>query len=111
MLAAFDTTATTLTSICFQLALNPDIQEKLYESIAAKMEDYVIRFKNPEKYKLLTKLSSFVKRMKFPMKWSKTFPIWKWLFKKYCAFIHPLSGNKKFAAVLIRQFWFQLSLF
>ncbi|XP_046449634.1 cytochrome P450 3A14-like [Daphnia pulex] len=40
MLAAFDTTATTLTSICFQLAINPDVQEKLYESIAAKMQDY-----------------------------------------------------------------------
>ena len=41
MLAGFDTTATTLTSTCFQLARNPDVQEKLYESIAAKMEEYV----------------------------------------------------------------------
>ncbi|XP_046449635.1 cytochrome P450 3A14-like [Daphnia pulex] len=40
MLAGFDTTATTLTSICYQLAKNPDVQEKLYESIVAKMEDY-----------------------------------------------------------------------
>ncbi len=42
MLAGFDTTAATLTNTCFQLARNPDIQEKLYESIVAKMEDYVI---------------------------------------------------------------------
>jgi cytochrome P450 len=41
MLAGFDTTATTLTSICYQLAKNPDVQEKLYESIVAKMADYV----------------------------------------------------------------------
>jgi cytochrome P450 family 3 subfamily A len=48
MLAGFDTTATTLTSTCFQLARNPDVQEKLYQSIVAKMKDYVIRLKNPE---------------------------------------------------------------
>jgi cytochrome P450 family 3 subfamily A len=41
MLAGFDTTATTLTNICFQLARNQNIQEKLYESIVTKMEDYV----------------------------------------------------------------------
>ena len=41
LLAGFDTTATTMTSACFQLARNPDIQEKLYESIAAKMAEYV----------------------------------------------------------------------
>ncbi len=40
MLAGFDTTATTLTNICFQLAKNPDIQEKLYHSIVAQMENY-----------------------------------------------------------------------
>nr|CAH0108323.1 unnamed protein product [Daphnia galeata] len=40
LLAGFDTTATTMTSACFQLARNPDIQEKLYESIAAKMAEY-----------------------------------------------------------------------
>ena len=41
MLAGFDTTATTLTSTCFQLARNSDVQEKLYESIATKMAEYV----------------------------------------------------------------------
>ncbi|XP_046449638.1 cytochrome P450 3A14-like [Daphnia pulex] len=40
MLAGFDTTATTLTSTCFQLARNPDVQEKLFQSIVAKMKDY-----------------------------------------------------------------------
>ncbi|XP_046636783.1 cytochrome P450 3A14-like isoform X1 [Daphnia pulicaria] len=40
MLAGFDTTATTLTSTCFQLAKNPDVQEKLYESIMTEMQDY-----------------------------------------------------------------------
>ncbi|XP_046636806.1 cytochrome P450 3A2-like [Daphnia pulicaria] len=40
MLAGFDTTATTLTNTCFQLARNPDVQEKLYESIVGKMEEY-----------------------------------------------------------------------
>ncbi|XP_057367188.1 cytochrome P450 3A14-like [Daphnia carinata] len=40
MLAGFDTTATTLTNTCFQLAKNPDVQEALYDSIVAKMEDY-----------------------------------------------------------------------
>jgi cytochrome P450 family 3 subfamily A len=41
MLAGFDTTATTLTNTCFQLARNPDIQERLYETILQKLEDYV----------------------------------------------------------------------
>ncbi|EFX77992.1 hypothetical protein DAPPUDRAFT_225529 [Daphnia pulex] len=41
LLAGFDQTATTLTNTCFQLARNPDIQEKLHETILQKLEDYV----------------------------------------------------------------------
>ncbi|XP_046632822.1 cytochrome P450 3A2-like [Daphnia pulicaria] len=40
LLAGFDQTATTLTNTCFQLARNPDIQEKLHETILQKLEDY-----------------------------------------------------------------------
>lgn len=43
LLAGFDQTATTLTNTCFQLARNPDIQEKLHETILQKLEDYVCR--------------------------------------------------------------------
>ncbi|KAI9562840.1 hypothetical protein GHT06_010295 [Daphnia sinensis] len=40
MLAGFDTTATTMTNACFQLARNPDVQEALYDIIIKKMESY-----------------------------------------------------------------------
>ncbi|KAI9552449.1 hypothetical protein GHT06_022815 [Daphnia sinensis] len=38
LLAGFDTTATTLTNIIFLLALNPEIQTRLYDKIAKKIE-------------------------------------------------------------------------
>jgi cytochrome P450 family 3 subfamily A len=53
MLAGFDTTATTLTSTCFQLAKNPDVQEKLYESIMTEMQDYVSLLQPPKFYLLI----------------------------------------------------------
>ena len=41
MVAGFDTTATTLTSCCFELARHPEIQEMLYDQIMDKIEKYV----------------------------------------------------------------------
>ena len=41
MLAGFDTTATTLTAAAFQLARNPDVQEKLYGLVMEKLNQYV----------------------------------------------------------------------
>ena len=39
LLAGFDTTATTLTNACYLLAKHPDVQERLYEAIAARQEE------------------------------------------------------------------------
>ena len=41
MVAGFDTTASTLTSSCFELARHPEIQEKLYDQIMDKIDKYV----------------------------------------------------------------------
>ena len=37
MLAGFDGTSTSLASICFLLAMNPEEQEKVYQEIQAKL--------------------------------------------------------------------------
>ena len=41
LLAGFDTTATTLVSACFLMARHDDIQEKLYDAISARHEEFV----------------------------------------------------------------------
>ena len=41
LLAGFDTTATTLTNTIFLLSRNSEVQDKLYEEIMRKHEDFV----------------------------------------------------------------------
>ena len=41
MLAGFETTSTTLSCAIFQLAKNPDIQERFHDEIANKLEQFV----------------------------------------------------------------------
>ena len=41
MVAGYDTTATTLTACCFKLAQHPELQEKLYDLIMGKVDQYV----------------------------------------------------------------------
>ena len=41
MLAGFDTTAMTLSCCCFNLAIHPEIQEKLYDSVIAQIQKHV----------------------------------------------------------------------
>jgi len=40
MLAGFDTTAMTLSCCCFNLAIHPEIQEKLYDSVIAQIQKH-----------------------------------------------------------------------
>ena len=41
MVAGYDTTANTLTACCFLLAKYPELQEKLYDLIMSKVDQYV----------------------------------------------------------------------
>jgi len=70
LLAGYDTTATTLTSSSFVLAKNPEIQEKLYNQIAEKIERHVrpsFSFHRLPK-KIENQLNIFVNRVDYATK-------------------------------------------
>jgi len=41
MIAGFDTTAMTMTNAFYLLAKHPEIQEKLFDEVSKKLEDFV----------------------------------------------------------------------
>lgn len=75
MLAGFDTTAMTLSCCCFNLAIHPEIQEKLYDSVIAQIQKHV------RLDKLILNNNCWIVsiwlalRGRYPMKWFKNYLI------------------------------------
>jgi cytochrome P450 len=59
LLAGFDTTATTLTNSAFLLARNPEVQERLYDEVVRKHEQFVSVIRFPISNRLTNILFSF----------------------------------------------------
>ena len=94
MLAGFDTTATILTNTCFQLARNPDIQEKLHETILRKLDDHVCDiFQDSLWFNFSYRKICSLYRETFVTKWFKICRNSNRLSKKFCVFIHQFCGS------------------
>ena len=98
LLAAFDTTATTLASACFFLARNPHVQEKLYDAISARHQEFV----SYNQYILYVKKIAeyngklFNLRSKCLTKWWRTFLTWTSLSMRFFGCIRrPLGSTEK----------------
>jgi Cytochrome P450 len=59
LIAGYDTTATTLSHICFLLARNPEVQDKLHHLTVEKIERFVSICINETKLSYLTEFTSF----------------------------------------------------
>jgi cytochrome P450 len=62
LIAGYDTTATALSHICFLLARNPEVQDKLHNLTVEKIEQFVSIWINEAKLSYLTEFILFRER-------------------------------------------------